>query len=250
MITLAQLYDLGNSIHTDIFDGLTLPEGSPLDLDIIKNVIMEHCGLNTPVYADPITMQSAIRVWSAKNQYTFAHLAKIYEASYSPIENYDRFEENSQEHTRELSDKTDTKSEKTENTKVNNNTNTTNNDTITHSGIDTTSNENTTSAYNTSDYQPEDYNVTSITHGETITDETSGNTKVDGTSDKDSVGTINSDKNVSESEKTLINNRMHGNIGVTTAMSMEKEEYELLSTYNPYNFIAEIFENELTLFVY
>ena len=249
MMTLAQLYDLGLSIHTDIFAGLSLPEGSPLDLELIRNVIMERCGLNTPMYADPITMQSAIRVWSAKNQYTFAHLAKIYEASYSPIENYDRIEENSQEHTRELSDKTDTTSKKTENTKVNNNTNTSNKDTVTHSGVDSTTNEDTTSAYNASDYQPEDHTATSITHGEIVTEETSGNTKVDGTSDKGSLGTTNSDKNVTESEKTLTNNRMHGNIGVT-AMSMEKEEYELLSTYNPYNFIAEIFENELTLFVY
>ena len=250
MMTLAQLYDLGLSIHTDIFDGISLPEDSPLNLDIIKNAIMERCGLNIPMYADPLTMQSAIRVWSAKNQYTFAHIAKIYEASYSPIENYDRFEENSQEHTRELSDKTDTISEKTENTKVNNNTDTTNNDTVIHSGVDATTEEQTTSAYNSSSYQPEDRRLTSMKHGETVTDVASGNTKVDGTSDKDSVGTTNSDKKVSESEKTLTNNRMHGNIGVTTAMAMEKEEYELLSSYNPYNFIAEIFENELTLFVY
>lgn len=250
MMTLAQLYDLGLSYSIDLFDGLALPEGSPLDLDIIKNVIMERCGLNIPMYADPKIMQSAIRVWSAKNQYTFTHIAAIYEASYSPIENYDRFENNTENHTRELSDKTDTTSEKSENTKVDNTTNNTNSNNTSHSGVDSTTSKQDTSAYNEGGYSPEDQQITSITHGERITDSGSANTKVNGESNKDTSGTSNTNKDVSESENTTITNHMHGNIGVTTAMAMEKEEYELIGKYNPYNFIAEIFENELTLFVY
>ena len=85
MITLAQLYDLGKTYNIDIFDGISLPEGSPMDVDVLVNTIIMNCGLNIPMYADPKVMQSAITLWSAKNQYTFEHVGKIYAADYSPI---------------------------------------------------------------------------------------------------------------------------------------------------------------------
>ena len=59
MLTLVQLYDLGKNVNQDIFSGILLPADSPLDRNILINTIIEHCGLNIPLYADPYIMTSA-----------------------------------------------------------------------------------------------------------------------------------------------------------------------------------------------
>ena len=246
MLTLTQLYDLGQNEGINIFDGLQLPSGSPLDRDTLINSIIIRCGLNYPNFTDPFVMASAVTVWSAKNQYTFEHVAKIYEASYSPIENYDRYEDMNTDHNRTLKDDTTSNSNMSENTKLSNNTNESRN--TEHSGTDTTTDEGKTSAYDDSNYQPENLNTSNINHGEKIGE--IGNTKTDGSSNKKTDTNSKVNKGVNENEKTIQKNHIRGNIGVTTADAMQKEEYEFLNKYNPYDFIAGLFENELTLFVY
>lgn len=246
MLTLNQLSKLATNENIDMWAGLQLPAGSPMDRDVLINTIMEHCGLNIPVYADPFVMSNAITLWSAKNQYTFEHVGKIYEASYSPIENYDRYEDMSTDHNRNLKDDTTSNSSKKENL---NSTNIVDEDkTTAHSGIDSTVDENTTSAYDASTYQPESKSTTDLTHGETITEDGEVSSKASSNKDTTSQGKVN--KGVTENEKTTQKNHIRGNIGVTTAMAMEKEELEYLNNYNPYTFLAGLFENELTLFVY
>lgn len=278
MLTLAQLYKLGLTENKDIFSGLNLPAGSPMNRDIMINTIMEYCGLNIPLYADVNVMQSAINVWSSKHQYTFKHIAKIYEASYSPIENTDRYEDITITHDRDLTNnKTDNSktndninSNKTENSTLTNTettgstTGTTGNDTITHSGTDTNTEEVTTSAYNASTYQPDTKTTTSLLHGEQIQDYNSSNTTVTGSSSSNGTdikefkdktkGEHNTNRianeKVNENETTRTINHTHGNIGVMDNSTMQQKDYELIGNFNPYNFIAGIFENELTLFVY
>lgn len=238
MLTLAQLYNLGSNINVDIFDGITLPDDSPLDRELIINSIMEKCGLNIPMYADPIVMQSAIRLWSAKNQYTFIHVGKIYNAEYSPIENTDRYDSITVERARDLTDDTTIDNDKTENAR------TTNQNTNTHTGTDTTTVEETTSAENVSDYQPKDETTSTTLFGSTIGDNGSGTlnktTSIDGTNNKV----------IDEDETTTTTQHLHGNIGTTTNTMLQTEEYNLLEKYNPYDFIAGLFENSLTLFIY
>lgn len=246
MLTLTQLYDLGKNEGIDIFDGLQLPSGSPLDRDTLINSIIMRCGLNFPNFADPFVMASAVTVWSAQNQYTFEHVAKIYEASYSPIENYDRYEDMNTDHNRTLKDNTSNIGKKTENLITNNNTN--DDRTTEHSGTDTTTDESKTSAYDDSTYVPENKSTSDLKHGEKIIDKDDITTN--GTSNKTTNNTSNTNKGVTEDEKTKQNNHIRGNIGVTTADAMQKEEYEFLSKYNPYTFIAGLFENDLTLFIY
>lgn len=246
MLTLSQLYDLGQNEGIDIFDGLQLPSGSPLDRNTLINSIIMRCGLNFPTFADPVVMASAVTVWSAKHQYTFKHLAKIYEASYSPIENYDRYEDMNTDHNRTLKDNTTTAGKKTENIITNNNTN--DDRTTEHSGTDSTVDENQTSAYDSSQYQPENKSTSDLTHGEKIIDKDNINTN--GTSNKTTNNSSNVNKGVTEDENTKQNNHIRGNIGVTTADAMQIEEYEFLGKYNPYDFIAELFENDLTLCIY
>ena len=114
MLTLTQLYNLGLSQSVDIFDGLNLPFGSPLDRDTLINTIMVQCGLNIQMYADPFVMRSAVNIWSAKNQYTFEHVAKIFTAEYSPIENTDRYDSITVEHDRALNENTSLSNSKNE----------------------------------------------------------------------------------------------------------------------------------------
>lgn len=278
MITLAQLYDLGLAENVDIFSGLQLPAGSPMSRDIMVNSIIERCGLNIPLYADVPVMKSAIQVWSAKHQYTFKHIAKIYEATYSPIENTDRYEDITVSHDRDL---TDMKVDKTSDKNTDNITNreilTTNgsktesgsvgvteNKKETHSGTDTTTETAEVSAYNASTYQSDNKVTTGLQHGEIIsntngastTSSGSESTSGDSTKASDGRNTSNRDINrtadqkVEENETTRTINHTHGNIGVMDNATMQEKEYELLNGFNPYNFISELFENELTVFVY
>ena len=258
MLTLTQLSDLAKIQNIDLFAGLTLPEGSPLNRDTLINSILMRCGLNYPNFADPNVMQSAITVWSAQNQYTFEHVAKIYTASYSPIENYDRYEDMETNRDRNMSDDTISNSSKNE---AVNSSNTVTNDltrtddlTTQHSGKDSTVDENTTSAYDATTYQPVDKSTTDFTHGEKVTD--TGTVKNTGTvstianSTTGDTANSSSNKDILENEKTTQNNHIRGNIGVTTATAMQEAEYEMLGKLNPYDFIAGLFENSLTLFVY
>lgn len=226
MLTLVQLYNLGLVEQIDIFSGLSLPADSPFDRTLIINSIIEHCGLNYPVYADPNVMKSAITIWSAKNQYTFEHLAKILTAQYSPIENKDYTEETT--YSRDLKDNTKGNTKRDEIVNAKNKT--------VNSGADIT--EDTTSAYNSSSYEPD--NKSTFTHGATIDNEgdSKKNIGMDNTTDK------------TVTEATLTQSHQHGNVGITSNVALQLEEYGLMKDYNPYTFIAGLFENELTLFVY
>ena len=250
MMTLAQLYDLGKTYNIEIFDGISLPDDSPMDIGVLVNTIMANCGLNIPLYTDPKVMQSAITLWSAKNQYTFVHVSKIYEADYSPIENTDKYETITVDHNRDLTDNTKNDSSKTESLNSTNNTNVSESKSSKHSGTDQTIDEQTTSAYNSSSYQPEDKTTTSFTHGELISDSGSGSTTASGNSTKNISGDATSDKTVKENEKTTTTTHAHGNIGVMDNATMQTKEAEFLNSFNPYNFISGLFENELTLFIY
>lgn len=258
MLTLQQLYNLGTSESVNIFEYLTLPSGSPFNKELVINTILVKCGLNIPMYADPYTMRSAIDIWSKKNQYTFEHIAKIYTADYSPIENTDRYESITVDRKRDLDDKTAVSNTKKEN--LNTSSNTANegssnySGSSTHTGTDTTTIEETISAENVSDYQPDKKTTNTLLHGETVTDSNTSNTtdttNTTGTSNKNTNVNTTSNKDVDEAEKTTTTQHTHGNIGTTTNTTLQVEEYKLMADYNPYNFIAGLFENELTLCVY
>ena len=250
MLTLEQLYKLGTAENIDIFDGLQLPENSPLNRDTIINSILMKCGLNIPLYADPYIYKSAVSVWSAKNQYTFVHVGKIYAAEYSPIENKNYFSSHETERNRNMTDNTTGENSKTENTATNNNSTVTEQKISTHSGTDTTTDTAETSAYNETDYQDKDKDTTTLEHGEQIADSGNGSTTATGQIAKSTSGSLSNDKEVDEEETITETNHEHGNIGITTNNQMQIEEYKMLSDFRPYDFIAGLFENELTICLY
>lgn len=232
MLNLRNLYDMAKTLGTewttkyppayDIFDGLTLPEDSPFDLETVKSTIMEHCGLCIPIYAQPDVMRDAITLWSAKNQWTFKHLANIYLAEYSPIENV--YEEDSQTTV------------STGSKNINGHATVSGTSHEANSGSDHSTTENTVSAYNASSYQPDNKIENTINYGQ-IKDGTDSQTKDTTTSD------------TSNGSNTFTRLR-HGNVGVTTNNALIQEELQMLKKFDAYTFIAEKFENDLCIVVY
>lgn len=200
-----------------LFDGVVVP--SPLDADSVRSAIMLQCGLQTPLYSEPETMAEAIRHWFASRAWTFAHLVKILESEYSPIENTDRYDETTRTITRAL-DRTDTGSEDESRE--------------TESSIETDNEDiNTVSAFNTDDW---DNSSKRNTAGST-----NGNENITGE---------RTTKNIAdEDENTLdkFTQHMHGNIGVTSNQDMINQELDLLQRFNVYEWIAKEFASDLIL---
>ena len=200
-----------------MLDGVTLPSDD-LDADLLKSVIVERCGLLTPLYSEPETMKQVISIWFRSHQWNIAHVIDLIKTSYKPLENYDRHEDLER-------GKTDTRNRSENRTQE-----------YSENG-DITTNEETerkVAAFNTSEYSPADHTVSdSRTRSETSGD-TSGST----------TGT----EAGSENEHAV--NYIHGNIGVTTTQAMFQEELALLGGFNAYQFIAEMFSKDLMLSIW
>jgi len=89
-LSLLGLYNWDNSI----FDNMVLPEDFTPDdkTTLINNLLMETAELEV-IYTDPDFMKNAIEAWSSKEVYTWTRLYKAMLAEYSPIENFDRYED-------------------------------------------------------------------------------------------------------------------------------------------------------------
>lgn len=232
----------------NVFEECTVP--APFNIDSVINEIMKRCGLLTPIYNDPEVFKNLTKMWFESNQWNFEHLAKIYEADYSPIENvYEK------EHCIEENTGTDSRSITGDDTTVESG-----NDTMIHgqkitlSGDDKISHglstEHQTSAFNSGGYQASTKDINSGTdtteygksenHSGTDTQEYGKQTKVEhGTSDDFTHG------HVVEYDKLR-----HGNIGVTTNNKLISEELQMLKEFNPYDWIAAKFERENFLQIY
>lgn len=229
MFTFQSLIDYDDTI----LDGAELvPAG--IDPEIVKSEIMLQCGLLQPLYPEPETMKNAITQWFAARHWTFEHLLNIIEAEYSPIENTDRYDEQTRDIRRAL-DRTDNENKSRDESR--------------DRSQDTTSNVDTTgetigdvSAYNSDSWQNSDRN--------TSTGTTSGTENITGS---DSLEASESRRNVAdEDENTLdkFTQHMHGNIGVTTNQEMIEQELALLAHFNIYTWIAMNIRESLFLEVY
>ena len=75
-----------------MLDGVTLPSDD-LDVDLLKSVIVERCGLLEPLYSEPEVMKRVISVWFRSHKWNIAHVIDLIKTAYKPLENYDRHEE-------------------------------------------------------------------------------------------------------------------------------------------------------------
>ena len=200
-----------------MLDGVTLPSDD-LDVDLLKSVIVERCGLLEPLYSEPETMKQVISIWFRSHQWNIAHIIDLIKTAYKPLENYDRHEDLER-------GKSDTRN-RTENR----------NQEYSETG-DVTTNEETerkVAAFNTSTYAPAD---------QTIRDSRT-QTETEGTT----TGSLTGTEAGNENEHAI--NYIHGNIGVTTTQEMFLEELNLLGGFNAYQFIAEMFSKDLMLSIW
>lgn len=215
----------------DLFRYLRLPEG--IDKDTLTGNILLRGGEFEVVYSDPDFLQKSISIWSSKWYRTFDKWIKALNIEYSPLENYDRMEEWTDDRNKKNDNTIDT-TDKREGS-------TTYSDESSEQVKDTTKTENEVSAYDSSSYQPHDKSDTdydsyksSTSVGDTKEDVSiKGNTKSNGTED--------------ETSKHI--GRIHGNIGVLTSQSMLESELQI-AEWNIYEHITDIFLSEYVIPIY
>ena len=228
----------------------------------LKQAIVRRCGDVEPYYQRDTDFQLFGALWFNSHKFLFSHAVALWNATYNPIENYDRTETETVESTRTNDrDNTNTHSGTDETT-----TSGTRNESGAHGGTDTTTRNLTDNAttnretgiagFNStvySDANKEDETSTTtktgtetLQHGETIlTDEsTSGTERLNYGHRIESYGTD------SEDSKVTRNSRIHGNIGVTTAQQMIEAELELANRFWIYDYIASAFESDNFITVY
>ena len=232
----------------DVFEGCTVP--SPFNIDMVINEIMKRCGLLTPIYNDPSVFKNLTKMWFDSNQWNFEHLAKVYEADYSPIENVyevDHWTEgNSGTDSRSITGD-DITSESGNNDMIYvSDITSSGDDKITH-GLSTNHN---VSAYNSGGYQSDSQDVNSGT------DKTEyGKTETHSGKDTEEFGkkttlTHGSKDDFTHGHRVDYDRLRHGNIGVTTNNKLISEELQMLKEFNPYDWIAAKFERENFLQIY
>ena len=227
IITLIGLYQYDNSL----FDGLTLPDG--IDRDLTIDSILMNGGEYEVLYSNPELLKELIKSWSLQWYNVFSQWARATEdmKSIQPLENYDRYEEWTDDGTH-----SDTQSNSSHNGTTDHNQTTGTNESR---ETGNSSGTNTVSAYDSNTLVNDRGNSSSDTNNinGTTSSTSNGNTTSDSTFNQDTSGTTSS-KHVGH---------LHGNIGVTTAGQMYKEFYDVMRNYgNIYESISTVF---LTNFV-
>lgn len=216
-LTLMGMYNYDNSV----FDNLTFPTG--IDKSVAENAILMRCSEFELLYPDLDYLKFAIGAWSAKHERTFAKWHEALELEYNPLDNYDRHEEFTDTegiNKNGSHDVTMTKSRTTGNTNITTNL----------------TRESQVSAYDqSSGYSPKDKDVTNGT----VTDS--------GTES----GTDRNAGSDSETESRTFQHyaRTRGNIGVTTSMTLLREQLSIVE-WNLYEHIADLFADEFCIQVY
>ena len=274
-ITMTGMEEWLNHFDKSLFDLFVLPEDVDRD-NCIDNIMLE-CGEFETLYSDPEFMRAAIGTWSKKHYRTFDKWARALKLEYSPLENYDRFEdwwdysEKDNDNTRTL-DHQDKRTLDTQNKRTLDTENKRTLDTQDEETRDisdettydkTTTTENEVSAFDSSSYQPadkstmdEDGTVTvdgtgtdTFTHTGTDTMNNTGTDTLDntGTDTVDYSGTIKDEGG--ETVNSSHGGRIHGNVGVTTSQQMLQSELDI-ARFNLINQITDLFLTELCICVY
>lgn len=196
-------------------DAVLIPSGvTALDASALKLAIVRRCGDVEPYYQDHDEFVTFSRLWFNTHDFLFNHAVEIWEATYNPIENYDRTE------TEEIEDTKNTTEDRSE----------------TNSGMDeideTVTNEHQTKGFNSATYVEADKDTAD-------TDSTTRYGRV-----------IDRDADIDERGSRTREARIHGNIGVTTAQQMLEAEMDLARRFWVYDYIANAYETDNFLTVY
>lgn len=252
---IADVYSFDNTI----FDNFIVDES--IDRTLCIDSIMLKYGMTPLFRTDPKWLKYFIGSWSRKNAITWKRLHDTMTIEYDPIENYNRYEEETSTHeasaagTESMTGATVEKvAQDTGSTGKQSTDSTTES---THEVRTNTSGNNvhTVSADNVSTYQPDSQDSSTEGINEdgsnmdtldtTVTDTRSE--KIDRSSDS----TAKEDHSRESSEESTDERSLHthGNIGVTTSQQMLESERELVK-FNIYDYIADSFHSEFCLYLY
>ena len=223
-MSLAKMTILGMETYlkdenSSLFKDISLPNG--IDKNLVVDTIILKCAELETFYPDPYYMKAVTEHFFLKKYHTFEEWLKGLEATYNPIENYDRYE-----------DWNDI-GRKSSDTDTNGSNSSKASDTTGVTGSGTTTNTVTTD--NSNVYQPD--NQTTSNSGSNSTSSTEGS------------GEMKNHTNFLEDTAGSHKGRTHGNIGVTTAPQMLEEFYKI-SEWNIYDHIADAYKSEFCVGVY
>lgn len=213
-LTLIGLYNYDNTA----LDLLSFPEG--IDKQLAISTILLRCGEFELLYPSLPFVKSLCDVWSKKHYRTFEKWYNALQIEYDPLENYDRKENWTDEHSGK-----DVTSGTTSGTTSGSTTPPATTNTKTES----------VSAFDASTYQPKSQTVDAYT--------------VNVTGSDSSTSSGSSSNTLTHGEKIEHSARIHGNIGVTTSQQMLQSELDI-AKFNIYEQIADIFCEEFCLMIY
>ena len=219
-LTVRGLYTMDNTILDGISYGL--PDVSFPTLEDVKNNILLDCAELEVLISNPMLLKAQVTNWARRKARGWARYYAAISKEYNPIENYDRqesFSENEIGSSGSTVESGGTTSETQDFTRTPNLTT-----------------ENKVSAYNEITYQPHDQ------HLETGTDRNAGS--------KTGRSSVDSESSGEYSRSNMKNNRIHGNIGVTTSQQMITSELDLVDRLDFCQRITDDFKREFCLLVY
>ena len=222
-----------------LFDGLQLPTGC--DPQILKDTIIMECGDLYTYYQHPGYLKLNIAAWFRRMRPQFQRSFDALAVEYAPNENYDRFEDWTDENensTKELRDRTDGNTSNTVTEATNENETTTSSEA---SG----SREDKVSPFDSATYTPKA--LTESGNSDESTTEGSASTKEESSTSGSATSSENGSSTGKGSGKH--SGRIHGNIGVTTNATLIREEIEL-RRYDIYLDIARQFQKRFIVEVY
>lgn len=213
--------------NENLLNFVTVPADiTDIDTASLKLAIIRRCGDVEPYYQKDSDFQLFGALWFTTHKFLFAHAVELWNATYNPIENYDRTE------TETI---TGTKTEENSNTD-------------THSGTDTTTKNLTDGTNVTRESDIAGFNSSSYSDANRETE--TGTDTHTGTESLAHGEQIATSGTASEDSETTRNSRIHGNIGVTTAQQMIEAEMALANKFWIYDYIANAFESDNFITVY
>lgn len=206
--------------NQSVFDQIILPSG--IDKETLKDAIILRAGTFELLYSDPVMLTVGIRIWSKKMYPTFEKWIQALNKDYNPIENYNRVEDTTLDHSGSGTNKN----------KVSGNGK---NDSTSKAKIDET-NTGKVTGYNSSDFENKDQSVT--------------DNKTDGENHSTYSDSNNSEGSSTDQFKDKTISHISGNIGVTTSQQMLESELKLRGEYNIYDMISDLFISEFCIMTY
>ena len=223
-----------------LFDDIVLPEGA--DRVLLENAIMHNYGEMQMLYADWPVAKASIDYWFQSHELQLQHLWNDYIAKYNPVYNKDGYIEETR--TPDLT-YLDSKENNVRGSVTSSGKNT---DTASGSGSDTQSGTSTDSykGFQSSSFNDVSRNTPNLTNSSTGSSSSSGTR--DNTEQTDTIASESGTRRETGSESTF--RHEYGNIGVTMASQMLRDDSKFWSMFNWYSVAAKLWAVDNLVMVY